>query len=32
MKSIQLGKEKFGLPKKEDLVFTNFIRQDLLEQ
>lgn len=24
IKSIQLGKEKFGLPKKEDHVFTNF--------
>lgn len=26
IKSIQLGKEKFGLPEKEDRVFTNFIR------
>ncbi|MBM6860556.1 flavodoxin family protein [Clostridium saudiense] len=26
MKSIQLGKEEFGLPKKESLIFTNFIR------
>ena len=26
MKSIALGKEKFGLPKKEDRVATNFIR------
>lgn len=26
MKSIQLGKETFGLPEKEEHVFTNFIR------
>ncbi len=26
MKSIALGKEAYGLPKKEDLVHTNFIR------
>lgn len=26
MKSIALGKEKYGLPKKEERVFTNFIR------
>lgn len=26
MKSIKLGKEQFGLPEKEDRVFTNFIR------
>ena len=26
MKSIALGKEQFGLPEKEDVVFTNFIR------
>lgn len=26
MKSIALGKEKYGLPKKEDRVFTSFIR------
>ncbi len=26
MKSIQLGKEKFGLPEKEPTTFTNFIR------
>jgi len=26
MKSIQLGKEQFGLPKKEQQTFTNFIR------
>ena len=26
MKSIKLGKEEYGLPEKEDLVFTNFIR------
>lgn len=32
MKSIQIGKEQFGLPEKEDLVFTNFIRQDLFEK
>ncbi len=26
MKSIALGKEKYGMPAKEDKVFTNFIR------
>lgn len=26
MKSVALGKEKFGLPKKEDRIATNFIR------
>jgi multimeric flavodoxin WrbA len=26
MKSIALGKEKYGLPEKEDPVFTNFVR------
>lgn len=26
IKSIQLGKEEFGLPEKEEHVFTNFIR------
>ena len=26
MKSIALGKEKYGMPKDEDRVFTNFIR------
>ena len=26
IKSIQLGKEKFGLPEKEKRVVTNFIR------
>lgn len=26
MKSIQLGKEKYGLPEKEKTVFTNFVR------
>ena len=26
MKSIALGKEKYGLPEKEDRAFTNFIR------
>lgn len=26
MKSIELGKEQFGLPKKEQQTFTNFIR------
>ena len=26
MKSIALGKEKYGLPAQEDRVFTNFIR------
>lgn len=31
MKSIKIGKEKFGLPKKEDLVFANFGRSDLLK-
>lgn len=31
MKSIQLGKEKFGLPEKESHTFTNFVRQDLLD-
>lgn len=30
MKSIQIGKETFGLPEKEEHVFTNFSRQDLL--
>lgn len=30
MKSIKLGKETFGLPEKEEHVFTNFSRQDLL--
>lgn len=29
MKSIQLGKEAYGLPTKEEPVFTNFIREDL---
>ena len=24
MKSIQLGKQQFGLPKKESAIFTNF--------
>lgn len=32
LKSIQIGKEKFGLPEKEEHLFTNFIRQDLLER
>lgn len=32
MKSIQIGKETFGLPEKEERVFTNFSRQDLLEE
>ena len=27
MKSIELGKEKYGLPEKEPRVATNFIRQ-----
>lgn len=27
IKSIALGKEKYGLPEKENRVFTNFIRQ-----
>lgn len=26
MKSIALGKEKYGLPEKEAIAFTNFIR------
>lgn len=26
MKSIKIGKETFGLPEKEDRIFTNFIR------
>lgn len=26
MKSIQLGREKYGLPDKEERIFTNFIR------
>jgi len=26
MKSIQLGKEKYGLPEKETRLFTNFVR------
>lgn len=26
MRSIELGKEKYGLPEKEKVVFTNFIR------
>ena len=26
MKSIALGKEKYGLPEREKHVFTNFIR------
>jgi multimeric flavodoxin WrbA len=26
IKSIQLGKEKFGLPEKEKRIMTNFIR------
>ena len=26
MKSISLGKEQYGLPEKENPVFTNFIR------
>lgn len=31
MKSIKLGKEAYGLPEKEKVVFTNFIRPDLLD-
>ena len=31
VKSIDLGKEKFGLPKEEEHVFTHFIREDLLD-
>lgn len=27
VKSIALGKEKFGMPEKEDNIFTNFIRE-----
>ena len=26
MKSIQLGKEKYGMPEREEPVFTHFIR------
>ena len=26
VKSIQLGKERFGMPEKEPIVFTNFHR------
>jgi hypothetical protein len=26
MKSIALGKEQFGLPEKEEHIFTNFIK------
>ena len=26
MKSIALGKEQYGLPEQEEVVFTNFIR------
>ena len=26
MKSIELGKEKYGLPERETPVFTNFVR------
>ena len=26
MKSIELGKEKYGLPKMEDKIMTNFIK------
>lgn len=29
MKSIALGKEKYGLPEKEQRVYTHFIRSDL---
>lgn len=29
MKSIALGKEEYGLPKKEQRIATNFIREDL---
>lgn len=31
MKSIALGKEAYGLPEKEKLIRTNFIRPDLTE-
>ncbi|MCF0143434.1 MAG: flavodoxin family protein [Parasporobacterium sp.] len=31
MKSIQLGKEQLGLPEKEGMVFTNFVREDLMK-
>ena len=27
MKSIALGKKEFGLPEKEERIFTNFIRE-----
>ena len=26
MKSVELGREKFGLPEKEKRIYTNFIR------
>lgn len=29
-KSIALGKEQFGLPEKEPIAMTNFVREDLL--
>ena len=29
MKSIALGKEKYGMPKEEERVWTHFIREDL---
>lgn len=29
-KSIALGKEKYGLPEKEPMAMTNFVREDLL--
>lgn len=32
IKSIQLGKEAYGMPNQEEHAFTNFIRPDLLEQ
>lgn len=32
MKSIQLGKDAYGLPEKEETVFTDFIRPDLMEE
>lgn len=31
MKSIALGKKEYGMPKGEDAVFTNFIRNDIVD-
>ena len=32
MKSIALGKEAYGLPEREKLMRTNFVRPDLLTE